>query len=217
VLTLHETLDDGTEELKRYAPGYGNVSVRIPGVEAIDIVYALPNDALDAPRPDELGAMLDALREISITGSGEAGSLRGALASYRARGDAVPDVLLRLARARLDALAAALGRGYGARARMVALDLEQTVLDLARLYRARRPVDLEVLDFQARRMAAAAEAGDAVAAATTAAIASGVSERNATRLPTRARCAAKAADAAADDNDLAGIVEAAAALRAALR
>ncbi len=57
-MQLHETLDDGTEETKLYAPGYGNVNVEIPGIETIDLVYAQARRMLaavqagDAPPPE---------------------------------------------------------------------------------------------------------------------------------------------------------------------
>ena len=97
---------------------------------------------------------------------------------------------------------------------MAALDLEHTVLDLARLYESERPIDLDVLDLHARRMLAAVAAEDMVAASTAAALAKGVAERNATSVGSEAADAAVAADAAAEEEDLAAIAEAASGLRA---
>jgi hypothetical protein len=216
VLVLHETLDDGTEETKFYAAGYGNVNVRVPGVESVDIVYALPNDAIDAPRPAELQSLLDGLRTLSMRGNGEGGGLRPALETFIARGDAVPAILIRRAGAQLDELGRLMSRGDRSQIRTSAMDLEQTVLDIARLYRADPTVDLEVLDLLARRMLVAAHADDQVAAATAAALAKGVADRNSNSLTAPAAEAAAAADAAAKSGDLAGIVRAARELRAAL-
>lgn len=99
---------------------------------------------------------------------------------------------------------------------MAALDLEHTVLDLARLYQTERPVDLDLLDLHARRMLAAVDADDLVAASTAAALGRGVAERNITTLSSEAGDAASQADAAAEDKELAGIAEAASQLRASL-
>ena len=217
VLKLHETLDDGTEEFKLYAPGYGNVHVKIPGIETVKLVYALPNDAIDAPLPGELGVMLDGLQGISTNGSGHLASVREALSTFEERGDAVPTSLERLAHKRLGALDEALvGRSKDV-VRVAALDLEQTVLDVVRLYRTEWPVDLDVLDLCARLALAATDAGDRATAATAAAIAKGVSERSTTILSHQTERAAAAFDAAANDGKLADIAKAASKLRAAVR
>ncbi len=215
VLVLHETLDDGSEETKFYAAGYGNLNVRVPGVETVDIVYALPNDAIDASRPTELGTMFDELRVLSLHGRGNVAALRHAYERFVARGDAVPAILIELASDQLASLEQALGRADRHESRATAMDLERTVLDIARLYRTDVPVDLEVLDLLARRMVAAVAAGDPVAAATAAALARGVVERNVTTFTGVVAHAAMTADAAADAGDLAGIAAAARKLLAA--
>ncbi len=215
VLVLHETLDDGSEETKFYAAGYGNLNVRVPGVETVDIVYALPNDAIDASRPAELGTMFDQLRTLSLRGRGRVDALRHALEGFVARGDPVPAILIELASGQLASLDQALGRADRQESRATAMDLERTVLDIARLYRTDVPVDLEVLDLLARRMVAAADAGDPVAAATAAALARGVVERNVTTFTSGVMDSAVAADAAADGGNLADIAAAARKLLAA--
>jgi hypothetical protein len=216
VLMLHEVLDDGSEEFKEYATGYGNLTTDAPPVERVDIVYALPNDAIGGPVPGELGRMLTDLRAISTEGTGGIAKLREAFDGFTSGGDAVPEILVDLAGEQLDSLEEAMGSSDREEARMAALDLEHTVLDLARLYQTKRPVDLDLLDLHARRMLAAADAEDLVAASTAAALARGVAERNITTLSSEAGDAAAVADAAAEDEDLAGIAEAASALRAAL-
>lgn len=216
VLVLHEVLDDASEEFKEYGPGYGNLTTDAPPVERVDIVYALPNDAVGSPAPPEIGRMLTELRAISTEGAGGVDRVREALDAFTSRGDAVPEVLVELAGELLDSLDEALGSSDREEARMAALDLEHTVLDLARLYQTGRPIDLDVLDLHARRMLAAAAAEDMVAASTAAALAKGVAERNATSLGDGAAEAAVAADGAAEEEDLAAIAEAASELRAAV-
>lgn len=102
-------------------------------------------------------------------------------------------------------------------ARHAALDLEQTVLDLVRLYQTERPVDLDVLDLYVRRIDAAVDDGDHAAAATAAAMAWGVSERSSAILPGKVERAAAAVDEAADKGELTNIFQAASRLRAAIR
>jgi hypothetical protein len=216
VLVLHEVLDDGSEEFKRYAAGYGNLTTDAPPVEKVEIVYAVPTDAIDAPLPRDLSVMLTELRGLRTKGVGGIDKLRGALEGFAARDDPVPSSLVDLAGEQLDALDEALGGDEPAEARMAALDLELTVLDLARLYRTERPVDLDVLDLHARRMLAAGDADDLVGASSAAALARGVADRNIGTLPSEVAEAAAAADAAAEDEDLAAVVEAATGLRAAL-
>ena len=184
VVELHETLSDGMEEFKLYARGYGNVYVEVPGArEVVDIVYALPNDAIEAPRPGELNAALKELRAIGLRGSGDVSLVRSSLAKLAGRGDPIPSVLMKLGRAQLDALGRALTRSEVAKSRMSALDLEQTMLDVARLYRGRGSVEFEVIDFYARRMLVAAQSGDRSTAGTAAALAHGVALRNVTDNP----------------------------------
>ena len=216
VLVLHEVLDDASEEFKEYGPGYGNLTTDAPPVERVDIVYALPNDGIGAPVPEELTRMLDEVRRITTEGAGNIDRLVEALDGFTSRGDAVPEVLLELAAEQLDALDEALAGSDREEARMAALDLEHTTLDLVRLYQAERSVDLDVLDLHARRMLAAVAAEDLVAASTAAALAKGVANRNATTLAAEAAEAAAAADAAAEDEDLDAIGEAASGLRAAI-
>lgn len=216
VLLLHEVLDDGSEEFKEYAAGYGNLTTDAPPVERVDIVYALPNDGINAPLPKELGEALSELRIISTEGAGNFDKVHEAFDTFAARGDALPKVFVDLAAEQLDSLDEALGSSDREEARMAALDLEHTVLDLARLYQTERPVDLYLLDLHARRMLAAVDAEDLVGASTAAALAKGVAERNATSLASEASEAAAAADVAAEEEDLGAIAEAAAALRAAV-
>jgi hypothetical protein len=216
VLVLHEVLDDASEEFKEYGPGYGNLTTDAPPVERVDIVYALPNDAVGSAVSEELGRMLAELRAISTEGAGAIDKVREALDAFTSQDDPVPDVLVELAGEQLASLDEALGSSDREEARMAALDLEHTVLDLVRLYETERPVDLDVLDLHARRMLAAVTAEDMVAASTAAALAKGVAERNATSLGSKAAEAAVAADEAAEDEDLAAIAEAASGLRAAL-
>jgi hypothetical protein len=177
VVELHELLDDGTEETKLYAPGYGNVDVRIPGVEAVDLVYALPNDAIDAPAPVTLTSMRDELRSISVDGSGDLVGVAHAFGEYRPTDDPVPPVLLDLAATQLDALDRAEAAGDPDEMRASALDVELTVLDLLRLYDADQPADVDRLDLEARRLLLAVDAEDDAAAATAVAIARALVDR----------------------------------------
>lgn len=216
VLLLHEVLDDGSEEFKEYAAGYGNLTTDAPPVERVDIVYALPNDAIGAPAPRQLGEALSELRGISTKGAGNIDKVRDALDTFAGGGDPLPEVLVELAAEQVSSLEEALGASDAEEARMAALDLEHTVLDLARLYQTERPVDLDLLDLHARRMLAAVDADDLVAASTAAALGRGVAERNITTLSSEAGDAASQADAAAEDKELAGIAEAASQLRASL-
>jgi hypothetical protein len=216
VLVLHEVLDDGSEEFKEYAAGYGNLTTDAPPVERVDIVYALPNDGINAPLPKELGQALSELRVISTKGAGNFDKVRETFDTFAAGGDALPEILVDLAAEQLDSLDEALGSSDREEARMAALDLEHTVLDLARLYQTERPVDLDLLDLHARRMLAAVDADDLVAASTAAALARGVAERNITTLSSEAADAAAGADAAAEEENLAAIEGAASQLRAAL-
>lgn len=217
VVRLHETLDDGTEEFKLYAPRYGNVSVKIPGIETVDIVYALPNDAIDAPLPRELRDLRDEVRPLTVRGQGVSAPIADALSTFVQRGDAVPPILVGMARRQLRALDQALSVRKESEARRAALDLEQTVLDMFRLYRTKRPVDLDVLDLYVRRMVAAVDDGDRTAAATAAAMAWGVSERSAPVLPRKVERAAAAVDESADEGKLTDILRAASRLQAAIR
>jgi hypothetical protein len=217
VVRLHELLDDGTEEFKLYAPRYGNVSVKIPGIETVDIVYALPNDAINAPLPRELRVLLDEVRSMTVRGQGVTAPIADALNAFVQRRDAVPPILVQLARRQLGPLDQALNERKESEARLAALDLEQTVLDMFRLYGTERPVDLDVLDLFVRRIDAAVDEGDRAAAATAAAMAWGVSERSAKILPGKVERAAAAVDEAADKGELTDILQAAARLRAAIR
>jgi hypothetical protein len=216
VLLLHEVLDDGSEEFKEYAAGYGNLTTDAPPVERVDIVYALPNDGINAPFPKELGEALSELRVISIEGAGNLDKVHETIDTFAAGGDPLPEILVDLAAEQFDVLEEALVASDSDEARMAALDLEHTVLDLARLYQTERPIDLDLLDLHARRMLAAVDADDVVASSTAAALARGVAERNITTLSSEAADAASGADAAAEDEDLAGIADAASQLRAAL-
>ena len=216
VLLLHEVLDDGSEEFKEYAAGYGNLTTDAPPVERVDIVYALPNDAIGAPVPRQLGDMLSELRGVGTKGAGNVDKIQEAFDTFAGGGDPVPEILVELAAEQLSSLEEALGASDAEEARMAALDLEHTVLDLARLYQTQRPVDLDLLDLHARRMLAAVDAGDLVAASTAAALARGVAERNITTLSSEAGDAAAGADAVAEEEDLPGIAEAASQLRGAL-
>lgn len=216
VLLLHEVLDDGSEEFKEYAAGYGNLTTDAPPVERVDIVYALPNDAIGAPVPRQLGDMLSELRGVGTKGAGNVDKIQEAFDTFAGGGDPVPEILVELAAEQLSSLEEALGASDAEEARMAALDLEHTVLDLARLYQTQRPVDLDLLDLHARRMLAAVDADDLVAASTAAALARGVAERNITTLSGEAADAAAGADAAAEEEDLPGIAEAASQLRGAL-
>jgi hypothetical protein len=217
VVRLHEMLDDGTEEFKLYAPKYGNVSVKIPGIETVDIVYALPNDAINAPLPRELKALLDEVRAMTAQGQGVTAPIAGALNAFVQRGDPVPPILVRLARRQFGALDHALTGREENEARLAALDLEQTVLDMVRLYQTERPVDLDILDLYVRRIDAAVDDGDRAAAATAAAMAWGVSERSSTILPGKVERAAAAVDGAADNGTWREIAWTASRLRSALR
>ena len=203
VLQLHETLDDGVEETKLYARGYGNVNVEIPGVETVDLVYALPNDAITAPLPAELDAALEGLRAVDGV---DGAAVRRALESDAGTADPVPVPLLDLAAEQLDVLDASPEAAHA---------LEVTVLDLAHLYETGRPVDLDLLDLQARRMLAAVEAGDRAAAGVAAAVAGEVVARSAT-VDAAVGEALVAAGAAVDGGDLDALAAAAQQLRSAL-
>jgi hypothetical protein len=216
VVQLHETLNDGIEEFKLYARGYGNVYVKVPGVEEVDIVYALPNDAIHSARPHELDVALRELQAISLEGSGSMNVVRNSFARLADRGDRIPSPLMKLGRIQLGALDRALTGSANAKARMNAMDMEQTMLDVARLYRGRGSVELDVIDLYARRMVAAAQSGDRATAGTAAALAHGVALRNATRIGSRVMKGAAAADAAADRGSMAVMIKAASKLRAAL-
>ena len=206
-IELHETLDDGTEEFKKYVPGYGNVTAKVPGVETVEIVYALPNDAIDARVPNELTDIMVSLGEISVAGSNIATELGRSLDSFVARDDAVPPVLIDLAYKQMDALDKQTARADSVGIRMTALDLEQTVLDIARLYRTERLVDLDAIDMHARRMIAAADSRDKAGAATAAAIANGIADRNPDTVTGPLLDAIRGADAAGDIGDLGSIAE----------
>ena len=216
VVQLHETLNDGIEEFKLYARGYGNVYVKVPGVEEVDIVYALPNDAIDSARPNELDVALRELRTISLHGSGSLDVVRNSFAKLADRGDGIPSALMKLGRAQLGALDPALTGSERAKARMNALDLEQTLLDVSRLYRGGDSVELDVIDHHARRILAAARSGDRATAGTAAALAHGVALRNATTIGSRVMKGASAADAAANRGSMAVMIKAATKLRAVL-
>ena len=216
VVELHETLSDGMEEFKLYARGYGNVYVEVPGArEIVDIVYALPNDAIDASRRGELNAALNELRAMSFSGSGDMNVVRNSLAKLAGRGDPIPSVLMKLGRTQLGVLDRGITGSEEAKVRMSALDLEQTMLDVARLYRGRSSVELELIDLYARRMLAAVRSGDRSTAGTAAALAHGVSLRNATTIQSKVMKASAAADSAADGS-MAAMAKAATKLRAAL-
>ena len=141
--------------------------------------------------------------------------VRNSLAKLARRGDPIPSVLMKLGRAQLDALSRAVTRSKETKSRMSALDLEQTMLDVARLYRGRSSVELEVIDLYARRMLVAAQSGDRSAAGTAAALAHGVALRNVTTIQDKVMKATAAADSAADGS-MAAIARAATELRAVL-
>ena len=217
VVELHETLSDGMEEFKLYARGYGNVYVEVPGArEIVDIVYALPNDAIDASRPGELNAALNELRAMSLRGTGDMNVVRNSVAKLAGRGDPIPSVLTKLGRTQLGALDRAITGSEEAKVRMSALDLEQTMLDVARLYRGRSSVELELIDLYARRMLAAIQSGDRATAGTAAALAHGVALRNVTTIQDKVMKASATADSAADRGSYSAMTRAANRLRAAL-
>lgn len=141
--------------------------------------------------------------------------VRNSLVKLAGRGDPIPSVLMKLGRTQLLPLDRALGGSENAKARMNALDLEQTMLDIARLYRGRSSVELELIDFYARRMLAAAESGDRATAGTAVALAHGVALRNVTTIQDKVMKASAAADSAADDG-MSAMIRAATKLRAAL-
>lgn len=217
VLQLHEALDDGSEEFKLYATGYGEIHAESPGTEVADLVYALPNDAIAAHRPLAVDAALRELRTMSLHGSANMIVIRDALAVLTARHDPVPPVLFRLARKQLTSLERAVARSRANGVRMHALDMEQTLLDIARLYRGRGSVDLDFVELNARRLLAAAQAGNRSTAGSAAALAHASAVRNKEAVGERVLRMAAAADAATPSSGLKQIIEAATDLLAATR
>jgi hypothetical protein len=136
-----------------------------------DLVYALPNDAIAADRPHAIDAALRELRTLSLHGSANMIVIREALARLMARHDLVPPVLFELARTQFTSLERAVACSSAGAIRMHALDIEQSLLDIARLYRGRGSVELDVVDLNARRLLVAAQAGDRSTAGSAAALA----------------------------------------------
>ena len=100
---------------------------------------------------------------------------------------------------------------------MHALDMEQTLLDIARLYRGRGSVELDFVGLNARRLLTAARAGDRSAAGSAAALAHAGALRNREAVGERVLRMAAALDAAAPRRGLKQMVEAATDLLTATR
>lgn len=213
VLLLHETGIDGGEERKQWAPGYGNVSVRADA-ETVDLVYALPNDALGGPVP---APVADALATVARPAARiDADAAAAAIGAVLALDDPIPGVLLDLLAAQADDLEAAADDERGATGRA----LEQTLIDIARLYEPDQ--DRAVLDLLARRIVDADAGGlddaEALADARNAAgIVRGLGQRAGHQWPAAITAAADAVvERGSDGDDLAALVDAAETLREAL-
>jgi hypothetical protein len=161
---------DGSTEEKIFAPGYGEFSAGGGGdLEAVAL--AVPVDAAGGPPPAGLTTLTAGAR--AAFDAAPAG--RWAAASSRVdametawrqvgRGGVPEQVASQLTRA-LDRLARVIAAREPARARQVALGVEQAALDLQLRHRAPAEVDLERLDLWARQLQvdAAAEDDGAVA------------------------------------------------------
>jgi hypothetical protein len=178
-VVVEEELEDGTRELKTFAPGYGEFRARVASSdELVNVAVAVPIDATSAPMPPALALLattaseaLDAVRAQDWTAA-EA-RVDAARAVWRAGNPA--DFPPRLG-AQLEHELATLGKAVASRRPLAAghgaLELTTAVLDLQLLYRPVDAVDCDRLAALERRATLDASAdpggaaGDAVATAT---------------------------------------------------
>jgi hypothetical protein len=216
---------DGSTEEKIFAPGYGEFSAGGGGdLEAVAL--AVPVDAAAGPPPAGLTTLTaDARAAFDAAPAGRwaaaASRVDAMEAAWRqvGRGGVPEQVAGQLTRA-LDRLARVVAAREPARARQVALDVEQAALDLQLRHRAPAEVDLERLDLWARRLQfdTAAKDGGAVAGdvATLQAIWDRAGHTAAPAAADRVKASLATLTTAADAEDLRAAATAVPALRSAV-
>jgi hypothetical protein len=165
---------DGTTERKTFAPGYGEFLTGGAGGDVEALALAVPTDAVSGPMPGAL-PRLDSGAS-GMQSSVEADDWRSARATLRRvrrawralRRAGQPPLIAASVERTLARLRVAVRRHRAVRALRLALDLQQSALDLQLRYRPRESVDRDRLELwcqrlrvDARARSAAAVSGDA--------------------------------------------------------
>jgi hypothetical protein len=170
-LVVSELHLDGKTEAKTFAPGYGEFSAGGGGGDLETVALAVPVDAAGGPPPAELATLTAGARSsFDAAGAGrwaDAASTVDAMAAawQRLEGTDPPRLLARQTTTTLAALGKAVDARDPARARQVALRVEQAALDLELRHRPPAEVDLARMDLWARQLQVDAAAEDAAGVA----------------------------------------------------
>jgi hypothetical protein len=164
-IVADELHQDGSRELKTFAPGYGEFFTGADGdVEALAL--AVPADRLGGRVPAELDALSTGAGDVvehARANDWPAASttllqVRAAWKALRA-GGVPPRLEPQMSRA-VGALTRAIGARDSVRARLAALDVAQSALDLQLRHRPVPDIDRDRLELWATRLTVDAEAGD---------------------------------------------------------
>lgn len=163
-IVAKELHTDGTTENKTFAPGYGEFRTADGGdLEALAL--AVPTDALDTPEPNELPTLLTAAGGILESArlqdweTASAAFDRARAAWQAVRADQPPMIAAKL-NTSLSALKRSLNGRHSAAATQAAIDVKQSVLDVALRYRPVPAVDAARMDLWTQQLRVFAQAGD---------------------------------------------------------
>lgn len=165
-VVIQEILDDGSSEDKTFAPGYGELSARLPAQDELyRVALAAPTDVVPGAVPEELatiaaraGSVLDGLGHGWADVAASVDAMTAAWKRYATTlgaGMLEAQMSDRLA----DLVAAAAGR-RSARVPRAALDVAEASLDLQLRHRPPADVDRDRLGLLAGRLSVDAMAGD---------------------------------------------------------
>lgn len=220
-MLVQETAD-GTIEEKYWAPGYGEFHAIVPGVEDVQVVFALPNDAQAEPLPPELRDLQQGAAEASAQAAGEDWeALNAALTELRSDWEAydpgsrsvLPDAFVSAIDDALSALETAATDHDPDATAEAAVALELAVVDVMMTHG--EPQDVLRIGALTRRLELEAAAEDADAAGNTVAVIAALWARSSGSVtdPSGIDEAVDTLETAAEDEDFAAMVEAAEALR----
>ncbi|HEV8357073.1 MAG TPA: hypothetical protein VGQ17_09955 [Gemmatimonadales bacterium] len=181
-IVARELHQDGSQEDKIFAPGYGEFSSG-DGADIEAVALAVPIDALPGGMPAALTTVLRGARrafEAARAGdwagaSTEFDAVSTAWATYRSGG--VPPLLEPLMQEALDDLEKAITRRNSVLARQAALDVLLNGLDLSLRHRSRVAVDVDRLELWTLQLVLDAAAADGPGAASDLAILARLLER----------------------------------------
>lgn len=220
-MLVQETVE-GTIEEKYWAPGYGEFHAIVPGVEDVQVVFALPNDAQAEPVPPALRDLQQGAAEAYEQAIGEDwDSLTAAIAELRSDWDSydpesrsvLPEAFASAVNDALSGLDTAAADQDPEAAAEAAVALELAVVDVMMTHGD--PEDVLRIAALTRRLELEAAAEDADAAANTTAVIAAVWARGAHAVADPSGIDSTLADlqAAAEEGDFAALTEGAGTLR----